>query len=779
MRLSLSFKIGLLLAALAAAAPPSALAEQAAVVLSGRVFDPMHAPVAGARVAVEADGRPVGEPALSDAQGAFTLTLPPGRCTVTVGAPGFVATSVVVASGQQGSKSLDIVLQIAGVHELVDVAGTAAGYQVPAIRSATKSTAPVRDVPQSISVVNKELIRDQQMTSLADVVRYMPGLTAHQGENNRDQLVIRGNSSSADFFLDGVRDDVQYYRDVYNLDRVEALKGPNAMIFGRGGGGGVLNRVTKQAELLPLREVTALAGAFDHKRLTADLDQALSETAAVRLNAMYENSGSFRDFVSLERYGITPTFTFVPDAQTKFTLGYEHFRDNRTADRGVPSFNGRPATPALSTYFGNPDDSSVHARVDLVSAMFNHDAGNLNVHNRTLAGGYERQYQNYVPGAVTPDRAQVSLSAYNNDTSRLNVFNQTDITFSMWTGGIGHTLLAGAEVGRQSTDNLRNTGYFNNSALSVLVPFDAPTIRTPVVFRQSATDADNHVTATVAAAYAHDRIELSRFVQVLAGVRVDRFSLAFHNNRTGDDLDRTDGLVSPRLGVVFKPIIPVSIYGSYSVSHLPSAGDQFSSLTSVTEQVEPERFTNYEAGVKWDARPALAFTAAVYRLDRTHTRATDPNNATRIVQTGSQRTNGVEVGLTGRVTQAWQIIGGYSYQDAFVTSATTAAPSGAIVAQVPHHMFSLWNAYQWNPRIAAGLGLVSRGDMFAAIDDAAVVPGYVVADAAIFVGLTPRLRLQGNLENALGRRYFTNADNNTNISPGAPRSLRVSLLVRF
>ena len=229
-------------------------------------------------------------------------------------------------------------------------------------------------------------------------------------------------------------------------------------------------------------------------------------------------------------------------------------------------------------------------------------------------------------------------------------------------------------------------------------------ITTPVTFRQSATDADNHLRTNLAAAYVQDQIDLSRHLQLVGGIRFDRFDLLYHNNRTGDDLERPDNLVSPRAGVVVKPIPALSLYGSYSVSYLPSSGDQFSSLTTITQQVEPERFNNYEAGVKWDARPGCPVTTALYRLDRTNTRSTDPNDPTRIIQTGSQRTNGYELGTNGQVTPAWSIAGGYAYQNAFVTSATTAAAAGALVGQVPHHTFSLWNRYQFQPRLSAGLG---------------------------------------------------------------------------
>ncbi len=265
----------------------------------------------------------------------------------------------------------------------------------------------------------------------------------------------------------------------------------------------------------------------------------------------------------------------------------------------------------------------------------------------------------------------------------------------------------------------------------------------------------------------------------MAGLRFDRFDLTYHNNRNGDTLDRVDDLVSPRAGIVYKPVLPLSLYGSYTVSYLPSSGDQFSSLTTITEQVKPEKFDNYEVGVKWEPHPGLAVTAALYRLDRTNTRSTDPNDPTRIVQTGSQRTSGFELGLTGRVTSAWRVAGGYAYQDAHVTSATTAARAGATVGQVPRHTLSLWNHYQLLARLGAAVGVLFRTDMFATIDNSVTLPGYTRVDLAAFYALTKDVRLQANLENAFDKKYWTNADSNTNLSPGFGRALRVALTAGF
>jgi catecholate siderophore receptor len=744
----------------------------------GRVFDPNRAVVAGAQVVAEAKGGPSGVSAVTDQSGEFTLALEPGEYTLKVTATGFAEAAQAVRIGRAAPEPLEIVLQVAGATSSVTVTDSA-GYQVEAVGSAIKTLTPLRDIPQTITVVTKDQIRDQSLQSITDVVTYVPGISSHQGEGNRDQIVIRGNSTTADFYLDGVRDDVQYMRDLYNVERVEALKGPNAMIFGRGGGGGVINRVTKGATFSPLREFTLQGGSFDNKRVTADFGRPFGGKAAFRFNGLYENSGSHRRFFDRERYGVNPTFTLAPTERTKITFGYEYFHDVRTADRGIPSYQGRPAGIPISTFFGDPENSTARADVNLVSGTVEHQAGRVNIRNRTRFGDYDKFYQNYVPGAVTADGARVSISAYNNATKRKNLFNQTDVTFTASTGRVRHNFLVGSELGRQVTDNFRNTGFFNNTSTSLTAPLDNPVISAPVTFRQSATDADNHVKTNLAAVYAQDQVELSHHIQLVAGVRYDYFDLEFHNNRNNQDLRRIDRLVSPRVGVVVKPVTPLSLYANYSVAYLPSSGDQFSSLTTITQQVKPEKFSNYEVGLKWDVRRYLTLTSALYRQDRTNTRSIDPNDPTRIVQTGSQRTNGFEVGVNGSVTRAWSVAGGYAYQDAFISSATAAARQGAQVAQVPHHSFSLWNNYRLHRKWAAGLGLVHRSDMFAAVDNAVVLPGYTRADAAVFFNVTERWRLQANAENLFGTRYYINADGNNNISPGASRAVRVGLTARF
>ena len=758
--------------------PSAAQHSDASSSVRGRVVDSSGGAIVGARVSVTSVDGSGGPSTVTDNRGEFTLPLPAGRYTVTITARGFLRKSQLLTVSDARVDVPDLVLDVEGVHEHLTITAPER-YRETAITSATKTLTPLRDVPQSVTVVTRELMHDQLMMSVGDVVRYVPGMTAHQGENNRDQIIVRGNSSSADFFVNGVRDDVQYFRDIYNVERVEALKGPNAMIFGRGGGGGLVNRVLKEPAFQPLREVSLRAGMYGHKRLTTDLGQALSDRVAVRFNGMLENSDSFRHAVGLERYGVTPTVAIAPRSGTRIVLGYEYLHDSRTADRGVTSYRGVPAAVDPSLFYGNPDDSHVRLRVNLGTAAVEQRWGRAVIRNRTVVAGYDRFYQNYVPGAASADQSVVNLSAYNNATQRTNVFNQTDVTYGVSTGRLNHSILVGGEAGRQVTDNFRNTGFFNNSTTTVQVPFFNPAVSLPITYRQSATDADNHLRAAVAAVYAQDQVTLSKTVDLVGGLRFDRFDLRYHNNRNGDTLSRPDHLVSPRAGLVIKPVSHMSVYGSYSVSYLPSSGDQFSSLTTITQQMKPEKFNNYETGMKWDVLPSLSLTSAVYRLDRTNTRATDPNDPTRIVQTGSQRTNGFELGLNGSLTDGWVVAGGYAYQHASVTSATTAARAGAEVAQVPRHTFSLWNNYRLRPRVGVALGVIYRSDMFAAIDNTVTLPGYTRADAAVFVSPTKRTRVQVNVENLFDRKYFLNADNNTNISPGSPRTLRVALTTLF
>jgi catecholate siderophore receptor len=677
---------------------------------------------------------------------------------------------------------------------------------------ATKTNTPLINIPQSLNVLTKSFIQDQNFQSLTDATRYVPGVVVHQGEGNRDELVIRGVDSSANFFVNGFRDDSQIFRDLYNTQSIEVLKGPSALTFGRGSGGGLVNRTLKEADWSNLHEATVQTGSYWDRRGAIDLDQGLTENFAGRLNAFYEKSDTFRNFGKLERYGVNPTVTFKPDDSTKIRLSYENYHDQRTADRGNPSqglsavppastrFNpAAPFAPAgdLSAFFGSPNFNVALANVQTGMAFIDHDFGNgLTGKNSTLIAEYNKFYQNVYPGngplsgAVNPSETAFNRAAYNHETDRQNIFNQTDFTYKVFTGPLFHRLGFGTEFGRQSGIDLRNTGIFPNGTNTIVGdPFN-PTYFGPVTFIHHFTGVNNdgvttpdsysRYLANIQSAYVRDTIEITRWVQLIGGARVDRFDLSALDLNTNTNRVRIDTEVSPQAAVIVKPMENLSIYTAYSVSYLPASGDQFSALNNGTVILQPQKFENKEVGVKWNILPRLLYTAAVYQLDRTNVPLADPNNPGFFFPSGSNRIRGFETDLNGYITAEWQSKLGYAYTDARVTSNTSATiVAGNRVQLVPFNQFSWWNKYQFTPVWAASLGIIYFSDSFASSDDSVRLPGFVRVDAAVYAKINETWKAQINIENVFNKGYWASADGNNNISPGQPRTIRLSATATF
>jgi catecholate siderophore receptor len=699
-------------------------------------------------------------------------------------ASGFLASPALAAAAGSGDK-----IELAEADPII-VIGDRSGYEAKESCAATKTCTPLKDVPQSVSVITAQQIDDQALRSISDVIYFVPGASFNSGEGNRDTIVLRGNSSTADFFVDGVRDDVQYFRDFYNIDRVEVLKGPNAMIFGRGGGGGVVNRVLKRSARSQF-ENFALAGDSEGGfRLTADVNQPLGEALGLRVNGLYEDGDSFRRHVDLKRYGINPTVGIQAGDNTRIDLSYEYFHDRRTADRGLP-YDGRhgvataadpkrPLSGFDSIFFGDPDKSFAKVDAHIGTVAVEHDLGNgLTLRNRSSYGHFDKFYQNIF--ANSRATSTVTLSGYNNGTTRTNLFSQTDLVWKNNLGGIDQTLLFGFEVGRQKSRNRRSTAVFTLGAN--LAPLDDPTVDLDglVSFIPSATDANNRTKATVAAIYVQDQIRPADWIEIVAGIRFDSFKLSVDDFRAaplGGEFSRRDKFWSPRLGLILKPTEKLSFYGSFSRSYLPQSGDQFGSLDVNTEALKPERFDNYEIGAKWQPIDGLLATAAIYQLDRTNTRVANPDVPGTFLLSGKQRSKGIELGLAGNVTSRWQVSAGYALQKAEVTEATTACTTGDCkVPLVPRHTVSLWNRYDLTKQLGVGLGLIARSKSYATISNAVKLPGYARVDGALFYKISKQVEAQLNVENIFGADYFPTANSDNNIAPGAPTTVRGTIRV--
>jgi len=680
----------------------------------------------------------------------------------------------------------------AAAEPVIVVTGQRPEYGAKSTTTATKTNTDILDIPQALTVISEKQIEDQAIRSVAELLTFVPGASPATGESNRDTFTLRGNSSTADFFVDGIRDDVQYFRDFYTVERVETLKGPNAMIFGRGGGGGIVNRVMKRPSFGDHREALTSTDNYGGIRLTGDFDQSIGQGIGFMVNGLYENGDSFRRNVDLKRYGVNPTLAFRAGENTRIDIGYEYFHDRRTADRGIPSTAGEPLKGFDRTFFGDPDDSYAKADVNVVNFAIEHElADGLTIKNHTLFGDYDKFYQNIFAGGPVlaadpvkdlPERYRPG--AYNNGNNRQNLFSQTDLVWENHLAGVDQTLLFGLELGRQKSRNQRNTGTLSGDCLLAdgSLPLSDPTCDVDASWAPIPSDANNRTKATIGAVYIQDQIRPTDWLEIVAGVRFDSFKLHVddlrpHVNRS---FSRKDGLWSPRLGLVLKPNDSLSIYTSYSRSYLPQSGDQFSGLDINTSSLKPERFDNYEIGAKWEPLDGLLATAAIYRLDRSNTRVSNPDGSGTFLLSGEQRSRGVELGIERSVSDRWQISAGYAWQKAEVTSATTACASGDCeVPNVPRHSFSLWNRYDVSNSLGLGLGLIARSKTFASISNAVTLPGYARVDAAAYYKVMRGVEAQINVENILGADYFPMTNGDNNIAPGAPRTVKAQLRFGF
>lgn len=678
------------------------------------------------------------------------------------------------------------------------VTGRLDGYRTVETTTGTKTSTPLIDVPQTITVVTAQQLDDQAIRSMTDLVRLVPGVSAGQGEGHRDQLTFRGNNSTADFFVDGLRDDVQYYRSFYNIERVEVHKGPNAMVFGRGGGGGLINRITKSALVGEDRgEATLSVDSFGAWYGAGDVNLQLGTSAGLRVNAFYEHLASHRDAFSGDRYAVNPIIGAELGEAVKLELGYEYVHDERVVDRGVPgAFNGTlvlPTTPLTGfrdSFFGvrstNHSDLEAHALRFRGEAIL---SDTLTLNAQALYGDFDKIYRNVYPASGVNSASNPPtfvIEAYADPTERQSFIAQTNLVWEGSMGAIDHVLLIGAEYTGQDTRNERINGFFDPgmgapATRRLTVPLSLnPQLPVPRLVAGAAVTGNRAVQSELSqlSFYVQDQIKFGKHVELIAGIRYDRFDLTARNLFTGADFARIDDLWSPRVGLVVKPGNNASIYVSYSKSFLPQSGDQFVNLDLTSAALKPETFDNYEIGVKWDPRPGLSFSAALYQLDRGNTRAPGAVAGT-LELTGEQRSKGAEVGLVGKPMDGWQIAAGYSYTDAEITATTSAAPAGRRVAQTPRHQFSLWNRVDFADGFGAGVGFYHQSKSFASISNAAIIPAYSRVDLAVFAKLAEGVDLQLNVENLFDTTYFPFAHNDHNFSTGAPLNARLTLQAKF
>ena len=621
--------------------------------------------------------------------------------------------------------------------------------------------------------------------SIGDILRYTPGLSISQGEGHRDAIIIRGNQTTADFFLDGVRDDVQYFRPLYNIEQVEILRGANALLFGRGGGGGVINRVQKK----PIQGeqfvgLTASVDTFASYNFAGDVNYALTDNVALRLNAYYEELDNHRDFFDGSRYAFNPTIAWNVTSQTNIMVSYEFVDDDRVVDRGVPSVPNAlgpdgPLEGFDDTFFGSADLNDTTFRGHIVRARIDHTfmdsiRGNLTVQY----ADYDKFYRNIYPAGadIGPIPTMITLDGYADTTDRQNLIVQGNLVSEFDTGPIGHTVLFGAEYGDQDTANSRDDNFFPSTMDDqATIPFTDPIVIPEFGFTNPVRNRESEV--KFMSVYLQDQIDLTDQIKLVGGVRFDRFDIEVLDIFNGNqNFDRVDEEFSFRGGVIYKPVENASIYASYSESFLPRSGDQFLSLTLDQEALEPEFFKNYEIGVKYDIRPDLSFTAAYFWLEQDSVTTPQPSNPSNTLILDGVNISGLELQLEGSLTDWWAINAGFSYLDGEVEGGGN---DGNRTRQTPETMVSIWSLFKPTQKLALGVGVTHQASMFALEDNSVELPDFTRVDAAIYYYITEDTRVQVNIENLLNTDYFPDAHNNDNISTGEPINARFTVTTQF
>jgi catecholate siderophore receptor len=663
----------------------------------------------------------------------------------------------------------------------VTAGAEAIAYQAAAATSATRINAPLRDIPQTVNVVTAALIEDQGARSLQDTLQNVPGVSFHIGDGQRDQVYIRGFDAIGDQYVDGLRDDGLYYRDLSNIDRVEVVKGPAAVLYGRGSSGGIVNRITKKPGPDALREVELTVGSWDEKRATFDLGGALNDAVDFRVAGAIENSGSFREEGYIERENIAPSVALRLSPDTRVLIQAETLRDRRITDMGIPAFQGRPADVPRDTYYGTANaerDDYSEAKVTTGRITLDHRIDDsLALRNHFGAYTYELDRQNTFAASVNEVARTASLFHGATDRHDEGWFNQLELSQDLTGGGMRHQLLYGLEIGRQEKDfqswnwNVRPT-----------VNLFAPVRPNLSAFGSAVLANDNLTTMEVASVYVQDLVTLSPQWKALVGLRHDEFRQEVKDRTAQADRERTDREWSPRAGAVFQPNDWQSWYLSWSRSFQPSG--ETLAFTSAQAEMAPEETTNLELGTKLDFLDGrLSASAAVFELERTNIKNTDAVTKA-LVAVGTQRTRGVELTLAGEIAAGWQVSAGYAYLDARVTRSVAVqsgvALEGTRAALTPEHSANLWLLHHLGHGFSLGGGLRYVGERYAAPDNLVTLKAYVTADAVLMYK-TRAYDLALNVKNLADEEYFVSghgASNNLN-APGAPRSVELTARFRF
>jgi catecholate siderophore receptor len=659
----------------------------------------------------------------------------------------------------------------------VTVTGSVIGshYDADSSSVGAKVPAALRDIPQSVVVVNRDLLDAQGATSFQDALRNVPGITIGGAEGGQigNNINLHGFSARTDIYLDGFRDEGQYYRDTFDLSAIEVLKGPSSMLFGRGSTGGVINQVSKEPELKAFGQVSATIGTDDRYRTTADINQPLSDTSAARLNVFGQDMQSTRNVLENKNYGIAPSVRFGIGTPTQITLSALLQRNHDMPDYGFPPINGRPADVSHSNWYGLTDDHTnqnvnnfnarlehtfspdVTLRSQLQYSQYTTNARETAANSVVTAAGVTLNKNAGNPTNLPLQDLYVQLASHDRVIHQKELDSQTDLVTKFDTGSVQHTLISGIEL---SHEDYNNQSYTRSGLplLSLVNPVQESTpanvISTPGNYAQS--------NANTVGIYANDTIKLDDHWILVAGLRRDRFQADISNSIStvapgSTSLPapayaaQTVYFTSVRGGLIYQPSDAQSYYVSYGTSFDPSL--ETLTLTSGTQDLAPEKNYSYELGGKWNLiDDTLQITSALFNLEQTNART--QTSTGEYVLDGNIRVRGAEIGVGGHITEHWQVFSGYTYMNAKVVKAADGT-QGNVPANTPRNTATAWSTWTFAGNWEAGGGATYMSQRFANNTNTVSTGGYTRWDATV-AWHQPRYDVRFNVLNLTNKQYF-------------------------
>ena len=646
--------------------------------------------------------------------------------------------------------------------------------------NALKTPVPILDVPQIVSIVTDDDIRKQGFRGIGDIIRYIPGVNTSQGEGHRDSVVFRGVRSTADFFQDGIRDDVQYYRSLYNVEQVEILRGPNALLFGRGGTGGVINRVSKKAVLNDMfGAVDFGVDSFGANDLTLDYNVLSGDNSALRFMMHSDTLENHRDHYDGQRTGINPALKLKVTERTTLDLSYEYADHERFIDRGIPTENGEPVKRFEKITFGDKDVNlttfeATIFRATLSTEFSDTSKGNLSI----ISSEFEKMYKNYYASGYNAGDTVVTMDGYLDPTKRENTVIAGNLVNEIQIGTSTHTLLFGGEIIDTSNDNHRYDTFWSttsddNEIFNITRPmnflenssgFGASNDFTVKLSSKTKSDIE------VSSIYFQDQIDVSDRLKLMIGGRHDTFDITVADIKSGTSQSREDKEFSPRAGIIFKPSENVSWYYSYSESFLPRSGEQYKKLTASAAALDPDLYQSREFGVKIAISKNLSFAAAYFDSEQTiATRDTSGEGAEII----GLQVDGLEIELKGKVNDKMNIVIGFSSMDGKTSS-------GGEPREIPEHTLSLFSTYKVSEKFEWAFGITQQGESNISNNKPELIlPEYTRVDFGAYYKIAEGLSIQMNIENLTDELYFPHSHSTHQASVGEPFNARISIRKTF